>query len=245
MNGLGWAGAIREREHMKRLLWIGLCAALAAGAQAASDSPRTLTVTGQGIAKAAPDEANFSTGVASQGANANQALAANSRAMNALFATLKRLGVPDKNIQTSDLSLSPQYQTCKPGVTCPQRIVGYEVSNNVTVTVALDKAGSVLDALVASGSNQLGGIRFSIHDPKPLLVQARQDAVRDALDKARLYADAAGAKLGPIQSIQEGGSAEPPRPMYKAMMMRADAAVPVAGGEESVNASVSITWVLQ
>jgi len=232
---------------MKRLLWIGLCALVAAGAQGApNDQPRTLTVTGQGIAKAAPDEANFSTGVVSQGANANQALAANSRAMNALFATLKRLGVPDKNIQTSDLSLSPQYQTCKPGAVCPQRIVGYQVSNNVTVTVALDKAGSVLDALVGSGSNQIGGIGFSIHDTKPLQAEARQDAVKDALDKAKLYADAAGVKLGPIQSIQEGGGVEPPRPMFRAMAgLMEDKAVPVAGGEESVDASVSITWIIQ
>ena len=232
---------------MKRLAWIGLCVAIAAGAQAAApDQLRTLTVTGQGIAKAAPDEANFSTGVVTQGPNASQALAANTRAMNALFATLKRLGVPDKNIQTSDLSLSPQYQTCKPGAVCPQRIVGYQVSNNVSVTVGLDKAGSVLDALVTSGSNQIGGIGFSIHDTKPLLAQARQDAVKDALDKARLYADAAGVKLGPIQSIQEGGGIEPPRPMFRAMaMLGADRAVPVAGGEESLSASVSITWILQ
>jgi len=232
---------------MKHFAWTALCLLVAASAQAAPDqwAPRTLTVAGQGIVKAAPDQANFSTGVVTQGANASQALGANTRAMNALFETLKRLGVPDKNIQTSDLSLSPQYQTCKPGVVCPQRIVGYQVSNNVTVTVGLDRAGSVLDALVASGSNQMGGISFAIHDTKPLLAQARQDAVKDAMDKAKLYADAAGVKLGPILSIQEGG-AEPPRPLYRAMMMPASGgAVPVAAGEESVNADVSITWIIQ
>jgi uncharacterized protein YggE len=232
---------------MKRLPWIGLCALVAAGAQAAAPdqaTPRTLTVAGQGIAKAAPDEANFSTGVVSQGATARQALSANNQAMNAVIATLKKLGVSDKDIQTSGLSLSPQYQTCKPGVACAQRIVGYQVSNNVSVTVGLDKTGAVLDAMVTSGSNQIGGISFSIHDPKPLEAQARQEAVKDAIERAELYASAANVKLGPILSIQEGG-AEPPRPVYKAMMMRAEAAVPIAGGEESVAASVSITWLLQ
>jgi len=233
---------------MKYLPWIGLCALVAAAAQAATPDqavPRMLTVAGQGVAKAAPDEANFSTGVVTQGPNASRALAANTSAMNALFATLKRLGVPDKNIQTSDLSLSPQYQTCKPGVNCPQRIVGYQVSNNVTVTVDLAKAGAVLDALVTSGSNQIGGISFSIRDPKPLLAQARQDAVKDAIDRAQLYAKAANVSLGPILSIQEGG-AEAPRPIYKAMMAGlAQRAVPVAGGDESVSASVSITWIIQ
>jgi uncharacterized protein YggE len=219
-------------------------AGVAAGA-APDPLPRTLTVTGLGTAKAAPDEANFSAGVVSQGATASQALAANSRAMNAVFATLKKQGIPEKAIQTSNLSLSPQYQPCKPNVACPQRIVGYEVSNNVSVTTGLDKAGPVLDALVASGSNQFGAISFSIHDPKPLLAQARVDAVKDALERGALYAKAAGVSLGPILSIQEGGS-EAPRPMLYAMRNKAMAgeAMPVAGGEESVSANVSITWTI-
>ena len=222
--------------------------AVAAGAQAGTPDqamPRTLTVAGLGTAKAAPDEAGFSTGVVTQGVNAKQALAANSRAMDAVIATLKSHGVPDRNIQTSDLSLSPQYQSCKPGVNCPQRIVGYQVSNNVNVTVELDKAGTVLDALVSSGSNQIGGVSFSIHDPKPLLAQARADAVKDAIERAQLYAKAANVSLGPILSIQEGGAALPPRPIYKSLMMSADRAPPMAGGEETITADVSITWIIQ
>jgi uncharacterized protein YggE len=202
-------------------------------------------VTGTGIAKAAPDEASFSTGVVSHAPTAGGALAANSKAMAAVIATLKRQGVPDKAIQTSNLSLNPQYQTCKPNVACPQKIVGYEVSNTVSVTVGLDKAGAVLDALVSAGSNQIGGISFAIHDPKPLLALARVDAVKDAIDKAALYAKAAGVSLGPILAIQEGGS-QAPQPMFKAMMARglAQDSMPVAGGEQSVSASVSVSWII-
>lgn len=224
-----------------------LFAVAASAAPADQPPPRTLTVTGQGQAKAAPDEANFSAGVVSQGATAAQALAANSRAMNAVFATLKKQGVPDKSIQTSNLSVSPQYQICKPNLPCQQKIIGYEVSNNVNVMVGIDKAGTVLDALVSSGSNQMGGISFSIHDPKPLLAQARADAVKDAMDRAELYAKAAGVSLGQIMDIQEGGS-QMPRPIYRAMekaVFAAAAAPPMAGGEETVNASVSITWSLK
>lgn len=217
----------------------------ATAAPADQAPPRTLTVSGTGIAKGAPDEASFSTGVVSQGGTAGQALAANSRAMNAVMAALKRQGVADKDIQTSNLSLSPQYQTCKPGVACQQKIVGYQVANTVNVTVGLDKAGSVIDALVSSGSNQVDGISFAIHDPKPLLAQARTDAVKDAMDKGQGIARAAGVSLGPILSIGEGGS-EPPRPVYKAFRAMAMAAPPpVAGGEESVSASISITWIIQ
>lgn len=226
---------------------VALTAPAALAAPADSQAPRTLTVSGLGTAKAAPDEANFSTGVVSQGTTAGQALAANSRAMTAVIATLKKQGIADKAIQTSNLNLSPQYQSCRPNIACPQKIVGYQVSNTVSVTVGLDKAGAVLDALVASGSNQIDGISFSIHDTKPLLAAARADAVKDAMDKATLYAKSAGVGLGPILAIQEGG-AETPRPLYasrfKAMAEMA-AAPPVAGGEQSVTATVSITWTIQ
>jgi uncharacterized protein YggE len=234
---------------MKSILALAvLTAAALAGPASAADplSPRTLTVTGYGIAKAAPDEAGFSTGVVAQGRTAAAALAANSKAMNAVIATLKQHGVPDKAIQTSGLNLSPQYQECKPNVTCPQKIVGYEVSNTVAVTVPLDKTGAVLDALVASGANQIGGISFSIHDTKPLLTEARTEAVKEALEKGAAFAKAAGVGLGPILSIQEAG-APAPQPVFRAMKAMAfdGGAPPIAGGEESVSANVSITWEIK
>ena len=224
--------------------------ALAVPALAADPpAPRTLSVSGLGEVKSAPDQSNLSAGVTTQATTAAQALAANSRAMNAVFATLKRLGIPDKDIQTSDFSVQPQYQSCKPGTSCPQRIVGYQVSNNVDVTVEdLDKTGAVLDALVSSGSNQIGGINFSIHDPKPLLRAARAAAVADAIDRAQTYAKSAGVTLGPILSIDEGNN-EAPRPVF-GYRMRASAGMPaapppVAGGEELVSANVTITWQIQ
>jgi hypothetical protein len=223
-----------------------LIAAAPCAAYADQAAPRTLTMSGQGTAKAAPDQAQFSTGVVTQGNTAALALAANSRAMNAVFATLKRLGIADKNVQTSDFSLSPQYQVCKPGTVCPQRIVGYEVSNTVDVTVEdFGKTGAVLDALVSSGSNRIDNIGFSIHDTSALLKQAREAAVKDATLRAQTFAKAAGVTLGPILSIQEGGNSYQPRPMFKAMAGLAEAPPPIAGGEESVSADVTITWAIQ
>jgi uncharacterized protein YggE len=246
----------KDRVMSFNIRRLALCAAfsiVAGGAGAPSASladqaaPRTMTMSGQGVAKAAPDQAQFSTGVVTQDRTAALALAANSRAMNAVFATLKRLGIPDKDIQTSNFSLSPQYQVYKPGTTGPQRIVGYKVSNTVNITVEdFDKTGAVLDALVSSGSNQIDDISFSIRDTKPLLTQARVAAVKDAIDRAQTYAKAAGVTLGPILSIQEGGSAYQPRPMFDKMAVMAEAAPPpVAGGEESVSANVTITWAIQ
>ena len=232
---------------MKALASAVIAASLAATAVAAAppEAPRTrtLTVTGTGIVKGAPDEASFSTGVVTQAPSAAAALAANSRAMAAVLAALKRRGVPDQAIQTANLSLSPQYASCKPGAPCEQRISGYEASNTVAVTLPLDKAGTALDALAGAGANQIGGIAFAIHDPKPLLGEARAAAVKDAIDKASVYAKAAGVGLGPILAIQEGGS-DAPRPMFKAMARFPDQNVPLAAGEESVSASVSITWLI-
>ncbi len=214
----------------------------AAGAQTAT-TPRVLTVSGTGEVRGAPDQAQLSTGVVTQAATAAAALASNSRAMTSVFDTLKHAGIAEKNIQTSNFSVSPQYGSARQGG--PQHIVGYQVSNTVTVMVdRLDKVGPALDALVAAGSNQIDGPNFSIADPKPLLAKAREEAVKDATARAQTLAAAAGVALGPVISISEGGGyTSGPQPMYRLAMTAAPAPPPpVAGGEEAVSASVSITW---
>ena len=219
---------------------------LAAPAALADGAPaqRLLTVNGTGEVKAAPDRADLSTGVVSRERNAAAALAGNARAMNAVFETLKRAGVPEKDIQTSNFQVSPQYSAEKPGTTATPRIVGYEVSNTVTVTVeGLDRLGPTIDALVAAGSNQIEGPAFSIADPKPLLAKAREEAVKDAVARAQAYASAAGVTLGPIASIYEGGGSTTIQPMGRMMsMLKSPAQTPIAAGEESVAASVTISW---
>lgn len=207
--------------------------------------PRTMTVSGEGEIKAVPDEAQLSAGVVTHGRTAADALASNSRAMNNVFAALKRLGIPEKSIQTSDFSVSPEYQTDKKGNTT-DKIIGYDVSNNVDVTVDdLAQLGPTIDALVSSGANTMGNIGFTIRDPKPLLADARAAAVKDALARAEIYSRSAGVTLGPITSIGENGG-EVPRPMYRSMAMSAGnasiAPTPVAAGEDTITAGVSITF---
>jgi uncharacterized protein YggE len=206
-----------------------------------SQSPRSMTVTGDGQVKAAPDEAELSTGVVTQAVTAAAAMSKNREAMNKIFATLKNLGIAQKDIQTSDFSVSPQ---TGPGDT--QKITGYQVSNTVHATIEnLSRLGPALDALVASGSNSLGDIAFSIRDPKPLEAQARAAAMHDAIDKAQSYARAANLQLGPILSVSEGG--EVPRPMFRALAMAPAAAAPtpIAAGEESVSANVTVTFEIR
>ena len=211
---------------------------------------RTIAVGGQGEAKGTPDQAHLSAGVVTEGKSAADALGANSRAMNGVFATLKRLGIPDKNIQTSNFNVTLQYPPYNQNGPQPEhRIVGYQVSNTVTVTVdGIDHVGPALDALVASGANDVSGISFGIADTKPLEQKARRDAVADAMAKARTIADAAGVRLGRILSIDEGSIA-PPIPMVRmmagALAHAAPAPPPVAAGEETVTVNVSIIYEIQ
>src|SRR5579871_6735331 len=133
-----------------------------------SSIPRTINVSGQGEVSGKPDQARLSAGVLTQAPMAAAALSANTTAMNRIFAALKAAGIPDNKIQTSNFSVQPQYPPYKPDSPDARTIIGYQVSNQVSVVVDdLSKLGPALDALVKSGANQLGGVSFSIADPKP------------------------------------------------------------------------------
>lgn len=209
--------------------------------------PGTLSVSGQGEARGAPDQAQLSAGVTTVAPTAAAALGQNSAKMNAVFAALKRLGVLDKDIATSNFQVSPQYPPYNANETGLQRIVGYQVSNQVNVTLDdTKKLGPTLDVLVGAGANQINSVGFTIKDSAALLKKARETAIADAILRAQTYAKAAGVTLGPILTIQEG-SVESPRPLYDVVVTAARAAppTPTAPGEQSITANVSITFQLK
>lgn len=226
------------------ILLMALLSAPGASAQTIPQS-RFLTVTGEGEVKAKPDQATLSSGVVTEAKTAAAALAANSRTMTAVFDTLKRLGIPERAIQTSEISVQPQYPNES---RAPRRITGYQVSNTVSVTVDdLGKLGPALDSLVSSGANSLGDIAFGLRDPKPLEAQARANAVRDAAQKAEAMARAAGVTLGSIVSINEG-TISGPQPLMRGVYAAANQEMkfaPVAAGEETVSATVTISWEIR
>jgi uncharacterized protein YggE len=164
--------------------------------------------------------------------------------MQSVFAALKKLGLADKDMQTANFSVSPQMapQTANNN-SQPPHVTGYHVSNQLQLRLDdVSRLGPAIDALVTAGANQMNGIDFAIKDSAPLLAEARADAVSDARAKAEIYAKAAGVSLGPILSIGENAG-QWPRPVYMALpMARAAKAVPVAAGEESITAEVSIVW---
>jgi uncharacterized protein len=207
---------------------------------------RTVTVSGEGVANARPDMATLSLGVLTQAPTAGEALAANSQEAGGLIERLEAEGIEAKDIQTSNLSLQPvlAYPKADDGNAGPPKVTGYTASNMVTVRVrTLATLGTVLDKAVAAGANTVSGIEFLVSNESRLLDDARRQAVQDARRKAELYAEAAGARLGPVVTLSEQSAPPPPRPMYR--MEAAAAAVPVEAGESQLKIGVSITYALQ
>ena len=229
---------------MTSIVRSGLFAALllSLAAPALADS-RTISVTGQGQASAVPDQAMLSAGVATIAHTADVALADNARKMTAVFAALKAAGVPERAIQTSNFSVSPQYSNNNNDA---QRITGYQVSNQVDVTLDdTRKLGPAIDALVAAGANQINSVNFGLRDNSGLLTKAREAAMADARQRAETLARAGGGGVGTVLSISEGSTETPHPVMYRAVAMSAGAPTPTAAGEESVSVTVSVTYELK
>ncbi|MES2492803.1 MAG: SIMPL domain-containing protein [Pseudomonadota bacterium] len=212
-----------------------------------------LSISAEGRSTRTPDLATFNAGVTSQGDTAAGALAANSTDMARVIAALKRAGIADRDIQTSNLSLSPIYapqRQLPDGTMTPvqPKIVGYQANNSVSVRQRkLGDFGKVIDTLVSAGANQVNGPSFEMENPDPGMDEARVEAMTKARTRAELYAKAAGLRVGRILSISESGGWAPPQPvMYR--MARAEAAMapppPVQAGELSLNMTVSVQFEL-
>lgn len=227
-----------------------------------------LSITGTATSDVSPDLAMFSAGVTTQAANASEALAENSRKMEAVISSLKRAGIADRDIQTNNLSINPVYSdpnrdammaarmTGQPYMPPPpeqqmQKIIGYAVTNNVSVRQRdLKNFGRVIDTLVAAGANQVNGPSFSLDNPEPLLDKARAQAVRNARQRAELYAGAAGLRIVRVLSISEGGGYYQPRMAFRGESMSMGAPppppppAPMQAGELELTASVSVLYEL-
>jgi len=242
------------RQPLQRLL---LASALAIGtivmttASAQSPSPpiaatsdgTLLSVSASAEATRVPDVASLSTGVVTQAADANAALKANSAQMSKVVAAIRAAGIAERDIQTSGININPQYRYAE---NQPPAITGYQASNTVNIKVRdIAKLGEVLDALVASGANQVNGPSFEIDQPEAAYDEARQAALKKAQARAEMYAKSLGLRVRRIVSISEGGGFRPPVPMMKAMAMDARMeSAPVAPGETTLGANLDVVFEL-
>ncbi|MCB1439733.1 MAG: SIMPL domain-containing protein [Nitratireductor sp.] len=242
----------------RRAISAGVATAIAASALAAlparADDNRpvpTITTNGEGNVDVAPDIAILGLGVVREADTARAALDANNEAMAEVIKAMKESGVEGRDLQTSGFSIQPRYEYHRPKegeIQRPPRIVGYTVSNNLTVRVReMSKIGEVLDKSVSLGVNSGGNIQFGNDNPKDAIDEARRKAMEDAMRRATTLTGAAGVKLGRIQNISESFNRPSPMPMVAGRMM-ADAAmekaVPVEGGENTYTVNVTVTWEL-
>jgi uncharacterized protein YggE len=221
-----------------RTLTLILSICLAAATAAAGG---TLTVTGRGEVFASPDEARVTVGVTTEAVEASVAMRENSEAMAVVMGRLAEEGIVGADMQTTSLSLQPRWDHRETREDGAPRIVGFVATNMLTVRVRdLAALGGVLDAVLGDGANTLGGLQFGISDDRALRDEARRAAVADATAKAEVLAEAAGLTLGPVEEIAEGG-AQRPVPFARMDMAMAES-VPVAPGEVSLDAVVTMTW---
>lgn len=204
----------------------------------------TLNLSAYGETRVAPDMATINLGVTTEGATAQAAMQANASRMNQVMAALKRGGFAAKDIQTSQLSVEPQY-AYEPNQ--PPKLTGYRASNIVTLTVRdLARLGAAVDATVAAGANQMGGISFGLSDPTAAENAAREKAVGALAAKAEVYARATGHRVLRLVSMSEGGGYSPPPPIPMVAMAaryeKADTAV--SPGETRVRVDVSAVYEL-
>jgi len=201
----------------------------------------TIQVSATGTTNMAPDMATVSAGVVTQGKTAREAMFGNATKMTRAFEELEAAGIEKKNITTSQLSLQPRYnyQNRK-----SPKIDGYEARNTVSAkTYNLDNVGAMLDALVKAGVNNINGVQFSIKDAKSAKNKAREDAIREAREKAKSMADAAGVKLGKLKSLSESGGHHRPQPVAYAATLGARAeSTPVSAGEQEISVTVTMSY---
>lgn len=220
-----------------------LLAALALALPALAEEPSApvIRIAGTGTVAAAPDLAELTAGVETEDDTAEAAMARNAETMRGVLAALEAAGVPKADIRTSGLSLSAMPRRLPDG-----RVEAgetFRALNHVTVrTGDLAGVGALLDALVRSGANRIGGVRFTLEDDAAALAEARRAAIADARTAAETFATAAGLVLGPVREIAAGGG-EPGHGGARATAQIASA-VPVEPGQLTISAGVTVTWTL-
>ena len=218
-----------------------------------ADEDNTLSrilVTGQGSSDIAADIAVLTLTVTRDEETARAALDANSAAMGDVLSAMKAEGIKERDLQTSGFSIQPRY-FYPPNKSSsnhqPPRIVGYTVRNSLTVRIRdISALGEILDTSVTLGVNEGGNIIFTNNDPSSAITQARVEAVKNAMAKAKTLADAAGVKVGKILEMSE--QTQNPRPMQMARaersMAKSAGSVPVATGENSYKVTVNMSFAI-
>jgi uncharacterized protein len=259
-----------QESYMRKIVaLVGVMAIVALGAYTYStvkqsrymySGPTSISVVGVGEVVAKPDIATFTFSVESKETDAVTAQNKVNETMTALMTYLKEAGVEEKDIKTQNYSLYPQYEY--PQVTCTAwgcppagepKIVGYQVSQQVTVKVrATEKAGELVSNVGSKGAMNVSGLTFTIDDEEALKAQARELAIKDGKEKAKTLAGNLGTRLGRLTGFWEDQSNAYPMPygmggmeMMKSVSMDAATSAELPMGENTVKVTVNMTYEIK
>ncbi|WP_370574517.1 SIMPL domain-containing protein [Methanomethylovorans sp.] len=209
-----------------------------------NDTENTISMNGYAEQKIVPDTATLSIGVLVQNSTASGATAENAALMSAVIEELKALGLEDREIQTSYVSVYPEYNyDGKPIIT------GYSASNSVQITTTkLDKLGDIIDRSTAAGANQIGGISFSVSSEmqKDLREELMNEAVAEARLKAEMLAGSLGVEITGVQTstISDSTTSRIYYDMPREAKDGAETSTPIQPGESTVSMSVQVTYYI-
>lgn len=217
----------------------------------------TITLTGEGEVFAVPDTATFSVTVQETAKDVKTAQDAATKKGNDIIAYLKGAGVEEKDIQTTDYSVYPQYsygtQVCTSGY-CPpghQTLDGYQVSQTLTVKVKdTKKAGELLSGVGSRGTSQVSGLSFTIDDEDKLQAEARDKAIQKARDKAEVLAASLGVSIVRVVGFSENGNYPVPYAYGRGLAVSAESAgkappPELPAGQNKITSNVSVTYEIR
>ena len=230
-----------------------LSAPRAVSVQASGSSQAGIWVSGQGTVSLEPDLALLNIGVESMKRTVAEARDEAARAMDAILKVLSARGIEGRDVQTRSFNISPRYEyreVFDEGFrTNRQFLVGYQVNNSVAIKIRdLDAAGDIIDEVAGAGGDavRINGISFTVEDPKPFMAQLREDAVNDALAKARHFASLTSVSLGRLVFISESGGAIPVARVERAFALAAPTAdfqsTSISGGELELRMTVQAVF---
>jgi hypothetical protein len=218
------------------------------------DSKNVLTVSDTGEIYAKPDLAITTFSVISNAKTVAKAMSDNTAKMNAVTDFLKKQGIKDTDLKTTNFSVYPKYEWAKATEFYPsgrQVLIGYEVQQSLEVKIRdMEKIGDIVQGATDAGSNQVGNLQFTIDKEDDLKVQAREEAIKKAKAKAKELASQLGVSLVRVSSFSENSSAL--RPYYDSYVAKeaygmggSSESVPTASvqtGENKISVSVTITY---
>jgi uncharacterized protein len=230
---------------------LSVAPAMAAERPLAEQPLPVIRVSGEGMASVRPDLAIVTLGVVREATTVREALDAHNKVTAELGEAMRAFKIKPEDMQTSNFQIQPKYVYPTPkdtGEQDPPRIVGYTVSSQLVVRIRdMAAIGEILDKAVTLGVNSDGGIMLTNDEPSAAIAKARAAAMKDATDRAKTLAEAAGVKLGPVIEISESFERPVPVPMTRGKMMMdaAPASVPVETGENRYSVTVQAVFEIK